>query len=236
MPKDTEMQRTLVAEFPGIFVEWDRSGANVWNLIEPYSGSWRALSTGALGGSWVCQQDIDLTGYAMDKRTFYPYSSFEQRSGIVNAKFNTPLTRQPYVTEVTIVSSVPLNDNDLGAAAIVGPGFIYPGGFTAQQGRFNRDVIIHGQQKVYTEDSTLSVAGGNNSLKLVSDETYSSLEPTAADKLYGYKIITVSSGQDEGVSATCPSTRVLLPGNMYHEDKIPYMMRLKRSYELANQL
>jgi hypothetical protein len=235
MPKEDEMQRTLVAEFPGAYIQYDK-GSAIWLLDGPYSGSWELLSTTNSGCLAVSQQDIDLSGYALERKTFYPYSSFEQRSGLTSAKFDAVLTAQPYVAEATIITSVPLNTNDLGAAITYAPGFIYPGGFTNQQGRFNRDVIIHGEVKYYTVDSTLSVAGGNNTLKLIEREIYSSLEPTAADKLYCYKLILVSSAKDEGETATFPATRVLLPGNIASEPKLEYMMRLKRSYELANQV
>jgi len=235
MPKEDEMQRTLVAEFPGAFIQFD-GGSEVWLIDSSYSGSWEILNTGQSGALAVCQQDIDLSGYAMDRKTFYPYSSFEQRGGIVSGSFAATLTSQPYVAELTIISSVPLNTNDLGAATTVAPGFIIPGGYTNQQGRFNRDVIVHGEVKWYTIDSTLSVAGGNNTLKLMEREIFSSLEPTAADKLYCYKLILVSAAKNEGNAVTFPATRVLLPGNIASEPKLEYMMRLKRSYELANQL
>lgn len=230
MPKDEDMQRTLVVEFPGAFAQNDRD-TNVWSIGGEY-GSWENLG----GGFWKCQQDIDLSGYALEKKTFYPYSSFEQRGGITAGKFSAILSLQPYVIDMTICSSVPLNDNDLGAAITYAPGFIYPGGFVNQQGRFNRDVIIHGEAKWYTVDSTLSVAGENNSLKLLEREIFSSLEPTAADKIYCYRLFVVIAATGEGQTATLPPSRVLLPGNLTSEPKVEYMMRLKRSYELANQL
>ena len=65
MPKEDDMQRTLVAEFPGAFAQFD-TGSDTW-IIDGIYGDWTPLG----GGLWVCQQDIDLTGYAMDKKTFY---------------------------------------------------------------------------------------------------------------------------------------------------------------------
>ena len=194
-----DMQRTLVAEFPGSFIQFD-GGSELWVLDSSYSGSWEILSSGQSGAVAVCQQDIDLSGYALERKTFYPYSSFEQRGGIVAGSFAATLTSQPYVFEMTMISSVPLNTNDLGAATTIAPGFIYPGGFTDGQGKFNRDVIVHGELKWYTIDSTFSVPGGNNTLKLIEREIFSSLEPTAADKLYCYKLIFVSAAKNEGTS------------------------------------
>ena len=232
MPKDDDMQRTLVAEFPPGFAEYNNTVPNEWFMDAAY-GSWERVSD----GFFVTQQDIDLSGYALDKKTFYPYSSFEQRGSATAGNFTQTLTQQPYVYEMTVLSSVPLKSTDL-AAGLVGyaPGFMVASGFTDDQGRFNRDVIIHGEVKYWTVDSTLSVPGGNNLLKLLEREVFSSLEPTAADKIYCYRAILISTARDEGVTVTMPPTRVLLPGNVAKEPQLEYMMRLKRSYELANQL
>ena len=162
------MQRTLVSEFPPGFAEYDNTVPNEW-YMDPTFGSWEKISDGL----FFCQTDIDLSGYAMTKKTFYPYSSFEQRGSFTAGNFSATLTTQPYVYEMTVLSSVPLKPTDL-AAGIAGyaPGFTVASGFTNQQGRFNRDVIIHGEIKYWTVDSTLSVSGGNNLLKCHQLESY----------------------------------------------------------------
>lgn len=230
MPKEDEMQRTLVAEFPGLFAQFD-TGTDTWQIPQTY-GAWEILSNGV----FVAQQDIDLSGYAMDRKTFYPYTSFEQRGGVTSGSFSSSLTQQPYVVDITICSSVPLTNADLIGSYLNAPGFIQPSGWQGEM-RFNRDVILHGELKWYTIDSNMAVSGGqNNLLKLLQRETFSSLEPTAADKLYCYRLILISANSREGLAVTTPPTRVLMPGNIASEPKVEYMMRLKRSYELANQL
>ena len=232
---DEDMQRTLCSEFGPLAIEYD-SESSEWGISAP-GGGYELVDNSAVGATFVLQQDIDLSGYAMDKKTFYPYSSFEQRSGITNGKFAAALTKQPYIVDMTIISSVPLNNNDL-LQSITGQAVGFPiySGYTDGTGRFNRGQIIHGEVKWYTTDSTFSVAGENNILKLVTREVFSSLEPTAADKLYCYRVLFVSTASGEGVLCNWPSSRVLLPGNISSEPKLEYMMRLKRSYELANQV
>lgn len=232
---DEDMQRTLCSEFGPLSIQYDGDSSK-WVLLAS-GGDYQEISSSITSAMYVSQVDIDLSGYAMDRKTFYPYSSFEQRSGPTNGKFSGTLTSQPSVVDMTIVSSVPMTNADLGAA--VGgqaPGFTIYSGFPGGIGRFDRGQIVHGELKWYTVDSTLSVAGGNNVLKLMTREVFSSLEPTAADKLYSYRILLVSTAADEGTSCTWPSSRVLLPGNISSEPKLEYMMRLKRSYELANQV
>jgi len=224
------MQRTLCAEFGPLSVAWSK-GTSTWTTLLSGAG-YQDLGD----GYYVLQQDIDLTGYAMDRKTFYPYSSFEQRGGLTSGKFDATLTQQPYVIDMTIISSVPLNVDDQILSILIAPGFNPFDQLAVTAGRFNREQIIHGELKWYTVDSTLSVPGGANNLKLVERQVFSSLEPTAADKLYCYRIVGVSAAEDEGDVATWPPTRVLMPGNISSEPKLEYMMRLKRSYELANQV
>jgi len=227
---DEDMQRTLCAEFAPGGMTYDRVKSE-WAVSSATTG-WVPIGAGL----FVTQQDIDLSGYAMARKTFYPYSSFEQRGGFTYGQFDTTLTSQPYATDVTIISSVPLSNNDLLIAVAYAPGFTGLTGYSVPVNRFERSNIIHGEMKLYTLDSNMAVPGGNNSLKLLGREIFSSLEPTAADKLYCYRIMGVFAVNGEGESAVFPATRVLLPGNISSEPQLEYMMRLKRSYELANQV
>ncbi len=233
MSKEEDMQKTLVVEFNGIGVEWNRTT----NTFDQQFGGYTQLDA----KSFYTQQDIDLSGYAMDKKTFFPYSSFEQRAGATFVSTSTPLAIQPYVIEKTIVSSVPLSEYDISltVSAIVSPGFNYSiGGFGPfpTQLRFDRTVIIHGENKLYTIDSTMEVAGQSNAFRLIDRQTFSSLEPTAADKLYCYRILYFSSAGGEMEDSIIPDSRIIIPGTLASEPKLEYMMRLKRSYELANQV
>nr|CRY97612.1 hypothetical protein [uncultured prokaryote] len=230
MPEESDMQRTLTAEFPAWSVNFDGSD---WGLRTTISADWVKLTDGFYFNETV----IDLSGYALKKKSFFPYSSFEQRGGTVSATIAAgTLTSQPYVFDGTIITSAPMNQSELLSSLIVSPGFIQLSGVGAFGLRQNRDQILHGEQKIYTLDSTLSVAGVSNYQKLVSRELFSSLEPTAADKLYCYRIVGVSAGRNEATEANLPATRVLMPGNITSEPQLEYMMRLKRSYELANQV
>lgn len=224
MSKEEDMQRTLCAEFSYVILGEDQQS----NLV-PTFGGWEHLG----GNTSFTQQDIDLSGYAMERKTFYPYSSFEQRANTEYMRSAAVLTTQPYLVELTLVSSVPLSNADLMVSLVNAPGFI---SLTSGFNRFDRSVILHGELRSYTLDSTTSVPGGLNALKLLDRQVFSSLEPTAADKLYCYRVITVEATSGEITSISLPSSRILIPGNIGLEPKLEYMMRLKRSYELANQV
>jgi hypothetical protein len=76
-----------------------------------------------------------------------------------------------------------------------------------------------------------------NYQQLERSQRFDSGEPTAADKLYSYRIVTLfTSDLDEASYVTIPAARHLIGGVMGGEDDLVYMQRLKRSYELANQV
>jgi len=220
MSKEEDIQRTLVTEFPPMG-------------LTDAEGSRTLLASGYITvgiNVYLYETSIDLSGYAMDKKTFYPYSSFEQRSGPVIGSFTNTTERN--VVDSIIVSSVPLdmsgfNPNQLAANL---PGFNMPGGIAY---RLNRDPLIHQHQIIYSHDTTTAGTGSGSIYRVVSSQSGSSLEPTAADKLYCYRLITTSGSSG---SLSLPAARVMIPGTLTSEPKLEYMMRLKRSYELANQV
>ena len=217
---EEDMQRTLVAEFPAFGLQDDEGSRTV------FATGYTTVGVNV----YLYETTIDLSGYALQKKSFYPYSSFEQRNGTVLGSF-TNLTARNVVDNI-IVSSVPLdlsgvNPNLLAANL---PGFTQS---TATGYRLNKDVLMHQHQIIYSHDSTTAGVSGTSIYRVVSNQSASSLEPTAADKLYCYRLITTS-----GVTGTLtmPAARVMIPGTITNEPKLEYMMRLKRSYELANQV
>ena len=213
------MQRTLVAEFPPFGLQ-DIDGARTL-----FATGYTTIGSNV----YLNETTIDLSGYALQRKSFYPYSSFEQRNGAVLGSFTNTTARN--VVDNIIVSSVPLdlsgvNPNLLAASL---PGFNAQG----VAYRLNRDVLMHQHQIIYSHDSTTAGTSGTSIYRVVSSQSASSLEPTAADKLYCYRLITMS-GANGGMSM--PAARVMIPGTITSEPKLEYMMRLKRSYELANQV
>jgi len=220
MSKEEDMQRTLVVEFPPMGLTDDEGSRTV------FSTGYTTVGVNV----YLYETDIDLSGYAMDKKTFYPYSSFEQRSGPVIGSFTNTTERN--VVDSIIVSSIPLDLSDIKPNQLAAnlPGFNLPGGVAF---RLNRDPLIHQHQIIYSHDTTTAGTGSGSIYRVVSSQSGSSLEPTAADKLYCYRLITTSGTNGQ---LTVPAARVMIPGTLTSEPKLEYMMRLKRSYELANQV
>ena len=60
--------------------------------------------------------------------------------------------------------------------------------------------------------------------------------PTAAEKLWLYRFVAIGrgvAGVTPGDSIAIPATRFVIGADIIREDEIPYLMRLKRSFELS---
>lgn len=249
------MDRLLVSETPPLFL---RAVTNEWQQDPTVSGqNWRIL-TNSNNQYWVHEDVIDLEGYTMKDMTAYFRQSFEQRGGFYSAQWEivvNPGTGQPdplrpfdtgYI-EMVIISTVPMNDANLSSAVLGAPGFVGINIATAptfDYGNFNREMIIHGRfylrgiDSVFGSDVFTSDGAAYN--RVIQEYDFSSLEPTATDKLYVYRVLFLPTPVRETQSGlsqlNVPSVRILLDTNFAKEDDIPYLMRLKRGYELANQV
>lgn len=244
------MDKLIVVETPPLFLDAD--GAGGYTFSGTAETEYRPFISGGTT-AWVHETVINLQGYAMQDLTTFFRQSFEQqgasRSVTWSATSAKPLTSANSVYfEITIISSVPLNDDNLTTTLAVAPGFI-PAGATPvagfDYGNFDRDQIIHGRYCVYGPDTVLGsdplTADGFAYMRVIQEYDFSSLEPIATDKLYCYRVLAYSAsftlgGNGALTSVAVPPKRILLDATMQEEAEIPYLMRLKRGYELANQV
>ena len=231
------MDKTLVVEFPWFSIESD--------LREPASWAYNLLTdTREIGTyTWCQEMKLDLSGYTQSDLTVGFRRSFEQMAGTDSVFWLTYNPNTDAIGENTIISSVPFTDEQLLAAIASAPGFIPYSTNLLDFGNFNRTHIIHGHYEIKFANTTIGAgafdSAGNASLLNATDNYYSSLEPTAADCLYCYSIISTPApaGEEDGiVRITLPAKRVILDAFTVEEPELEYMMRLKRSYELANQV
>lgn len=240
--------RVLVAETPGLIAATNRQ-TGVWEFFDGFTSNWRIprLNGVKVDGAFLTTTVIDLSGYAQQDMTTYFRRSFEQISGPYSSTWDAPIDELTNVKEQTIISSVPLNDDQIVNTLILdSPGFIVNGGYTksplVDAGNFDRTHIIHGHQEYHflttIAGSTAINANGGGLLTPYVDNYYSSLEPTAADCLYVYRIVLTnpSTLNSHFEQINIPAKRIILDVETGKEDHLEYMMRLARSYELANQV
>ena len=68
----------------------------------------------------------------------------------------------------------------------------------------------------------------------VTQGSFGSAEPTAVQKLWVYRVV-LCRGASDASTLLLPATRFVLASDIVKEEDLPYIMRLKRSYELSTQ-
>jgi hypothetical protein len=232
------MDRQLTVEFPWLTLA--NNDASGYDLIP--NTDVRAIQGTRL---WVAESKLDLSGYVQSDLTVGFRRSFEQKGGSEFIEWAAAYNGSTdYVVETVIISSVPFNDDQLIASVVGSPGFTNYTLSGLDWGNFNREHIIHGSYKIYYANSVVGsgafTSTGTATMVPVIDNIFSSLEPTAADCLYCYRVMyapLAGRSNEEGIQAvTLPPMRVILDAFTVEEPTLEYMMRLKRSYELANQV
>tara|TARA_R100000353_G_C6508354_1_gene195992 strand:- start:40 stop:723 length:684 start_codon:yes stop_codon:yes gene_type:complete len=168
-------------------------------------------------------QSIDLSGYALQELTFFPELGFLQQHPQV------ALENGGAVTIANVISTVPLDIDVLFSAILVGgaPAITFE----------NSETILYCRIDNYLANvnapNTYGILIPNNSSQM------GSLQPTSADKLFVYRLVIpigVTTADTGFTRLNIPAARIGLIGMMMQEPDIEYLMRQKRSYELANQI
>ncbi len=212
--------RRITAMHPALNATYDNvSGA--WSDLN----GWQALRSAIL----MHETQIDLSGYAMDSLTFFPDGVGLQDPGIYAFKPGASSTAFQGLVVLDIVTSVPMDletvaltmVNDITGPAMLGSLYEF-------------ETILFGQYRFFSPNSNITFP---NYQSLVRAQRFDSGEPTAADKLYCYRVISmVTLDLDDDSLIQVPAARHILSGAMGDESDLKYIMRLKRSYELANQV
>ena len=232
MHEDT---RTLKIEIPGSLVT--SSNGLDWDGLD-FANGWRLLPGSGPGSSTAIfwEGTIDLSGYVREMKTFYPQVAFTQEGTFSNITAVAPVTAAGLM-QITVVSSIPLDPNILSTKFVAGggPGFL-DGSSTPPTGPGQQDwnTVLFAETQVNVVNASLP--GGI--LQPLLNNQSGSLAATAADTLYIMKIVVgiFSDTGTIGSSLTVPASRVVMPGKFGTEPDVEYMMRLKRSVELANQV
>lgn len=200
-------------------------------------GGWKPVSTYPLA-LWY-EDSIDLSGYNLQQLTFYPEIGFNQM-GVAHTVLGND---GGMILDATYVTTVPLTDDtDLLSWTIFGgspalPNFDFASTGLVYDNTQNWETTLFVEQRMYQRNANTPNNLGN--MQLLAREQLGSLDPTASDKLFIYRIIIPYS--DTGphldfAQVGVPPSRVGFIGTMAKEADLEYMMRLKRSYELANQV
>ena len=225
------MDRVLRLEIPPCDVA-KLLGDITWTDQSAING-WEPVVTGGvelLALSW--SGTIDLSGYVRDQLTFYPNAGLIQQG--------------PFLAEAggdgsilyTIVSAIPLNAEEVfwQLSGGNGPGFLNLNSLAALglgTNQQNYETVLFAVSEILVPNINITPNPVGIQQPLSSNQS-GSLEPTAADTLYVMKFWLPLGAQQ--TRATLPASRVIIPGKFDTEPDVEYMMRLKRSVELSQQV
>ena len=173
-------------------------------------------------GFFVSKTYFDLAGLNVDSKTLF----FEGATS--TTMFNPIVTG--YVAGdrlqiVELMTAHPLTDLELNE-------FVLGGNFANTiSAPITFDQTIYARLQEYVVDIDTQAWG---KMVLISDNQIGSLEPTASDRIYSYKLVYVYGSITATGMETYPS-RHILRATAKEEAEYQYLMRLKRSYELQNE-
>ena len=98
--------------------------------------------------------------------------------------------------------------------------------------RINYENIIDGRWRQFSPDTTLATG----SAVTMKASSFGSCEPSAAETLYTYVMIKLDGIADPADTLFIPGRRFLLGGVTVKEGEMEYIMRLRRSYVLQQDV
>ena len=224
----------LTADFGPLQVKWDNV-LQTWSLDAAYNAdlsqswnNWRGGSKASIPGAPVLSPylwtmtTLDLGGLELNKETFFPVGSTIQDPGLY-------ISTSDLTAGMTVV--------DLITDKLILPGdlidFIYfYSSNNSMYGMLRDDTdstsIIMGQYRFMTGNSNFTYP---TLMRTEVQTSFSGGEPSAASKLYCYRIVVPFVGSTD-TNVRIPASRFYLTGVRDKEEDLVYMMRLKRSYEL----
>jgi hypothetical protein len=205
-----EGERTLSMMFPEYFGAF----TTVWSEYK----TWQASN--AFPNVIWNETYFDLSGYELDDLTLFPLGASLQDPGLYQAS-NADVPMQV----LDIISQDRLDMGELFADMALNnaPGMMESNEDWVQ--------IVWGQyrtmlgQATYQSNATIFLPA-NGSL-------FGSGSPTTVAKLWCYRVVIREGASTEGNDMQIPASRIVLSAIIAREDDKEFMMRQKRSYELA---
>ena len=207
--------KTLTKEF-GLLV-LDKAGP-VYSIDTSLTNSnWRQLSPGV--GVFIADTYFDLGGLAMDDKTLFFEGAAMQE---ILPPAITVGTAGDNLVMVDIMCTTPLTDNEVAL-------YTQFGNIIGDGSSLTFDQTIYGRVRTLNMDLD-NLAGGY--FITLGDNQTGSLEATASDRIYCYRMVITTITADSQTTVT--GARYILRATAKEEPEYEYLMRLKRSYELQN--
>jgi len=206
--------RTLAETIPAYIATYDSAG-----LVFPAENGW---TNSGLPNAIMYEGSFDLSGYDLDKLTFVPTGGMVQDPG----RFVGENLSDVDVEVLDIICTERLDlatiDQQLLAGAV-------PGMMGTQE---DWSQIVFGQYRVMSTNTNYVSL---DIMSVISAGVFGSAAPSATSRLWIYRVVRINGTKVPTSELRIPAARFVLPGLVVKEEDLPYMMRLKRSYEISTQ-
>ena len=192
------------------------TGSNVWAA----TNGWEVLDNDLV----YYENYFDLSAYELDDLTLVPTSLMLQ-DGLPYTTTNARATTQLATLDIISQERLDLTaiyDNYVATYDIPGS--------PASKEDWTQILMCNYNLRTLQSDFGVAVL-----LLPATNGAFGSSEPTAVQKLWLYRIAIPVSDDLSGSTWVIPPTRFVVGAEIIKEKELPYMMRLKRSYELATQ-
>lgn len=223
-------------------------GVTATYTVAPPNNGWYVNDTPwtRVGNGHIFTQDtIDIAGMTTtQEETFFPQAATVQNSPYYQAPGVLNPGESPYGTlfEWVLITESPfdvakwIEDQSYGffGTQFTCPG-IDPRRTTLQNETIGFENILYGRVQMIANNSSLPQQAG----VVYASEEFGSMTPTASDRLYVTRIVKV---QLYGVSPPAnsaiqvPHMRIIIVGSGKEENDLSYIMRLRQSYKVAQDL
>lgn len=176
----------------------------------PVTGSSRAF---------LSETFFDLAGMSQREKTLFIEAATVQ--DLIPAVLTTGAAGDGYLV-ADIMTTEPMTDTQV-------LNFATQGNFAGVACGLGFQETVYARIELWAKD--IDTATWPYPLKLSSNQL-GSLQPTASDRIYSYKLINMD-GASVASSFAFSSTRHLIQATAKEEPEFQYLMRLRRSYELA---
>lgn len=210
--------KTLAKEHQLLSIE--RTGPT-WNDIVT-TGYWRALGP----NSFLSSTYFDLAGLAMDDKTL-----FFEAAGVQTVL--SPLANNSGSGDSCVIMDLmttrPLTDQQILGTVAYGN---FAGNFSIDgQGPLSFEETVYARTQMFVRHDDTSAWGY---ITLTDENFFGSMEPTASDRIYSYRLVVPSQGTagTDMDQLTIYPARHLLKSTAKEEPTYQYLMRLMKSYQL----
>jgi len=189
------------------------------------NGHWKKLGP----NSFLSSTYFDLAGMAIDDKTL-----FFEAAGVQTTL--APLANNTGPGDSCLIMDVmctrPLTDQQILGTVFYGN---FAGNFSIDgQGPLSFEETVYARTQMYVRHIDTTAWGY---ITLTDENFFGSMEPTASDRIYSYRLVVASQGDDAGDmdELTVYPARHLLKSIAKEEPTYQYIMRLMKSYQLQQE-